>query len=731
MVRSGVASLDGERRGVKTDGLRHGPRSAQGPLASCRSEVVENESKSDSGLQFVAGDEWAGLELIPDPVVVLDLEMCVVEANSAAEALFGATRESWYGRPPLELVHPDDINLVLTSHAEIATKTRGTPIEVRVKVADGSYRLTELIGGTRATSRGVVVVLTLRDVTERRQWEVASNRPEAFRVLVETMPVIVALIDSAGRVQSVSGAFNRQLGHDPSRVVGVALSEFVVDADTERVQARLRDAAEIPGTSIIVTEFRRADGRGVPFELTVTNLLDDPVVEGLVVCAIDVSERSLALEALAMSARRFEAVLDSSTDLVTVIDAAGKITYVNSVNERLLGRTPTEGLGSSIFDTLHPDDVGRAAEVFATAKGTPGPVAPFEVRVQHGDGTYRNFEVSANNLLHDPALSGIVITSRDVTERRSIEASLHDAEARFARVFESSPVGITIADVDGRILRVNAAYQRMLGYSAAEVLTKTIFDLTDPAARLRTRELFDGLVAGTIDEYRIDKQLQRADGSWLWVQVSASVVRDDVGNPQYAIGLISDISEIHTLTEELERRASHDYLTGVTARSVLPDHLERCLAQTARTGQPFGVLAIDLDGFKQVNDRLGHQGGDQALIEVAQRLLAIVRTGDLVVRVGGDEFVIVLAPTTTLSDAEQIAGRVVSALGTPIQVAGGPAEVGASVGVALSTTGSETPDALLNQADRCAYFAKRSGGRRYELSQGPTAAGAESAAKSA
>ena len=708
-----------------------GSGSAQAGWPSCRSDGVENESKSDSGPQFVAGDEWAGLELIPDPVVVVDLDLCVVEANSAAELLFGASRQSWYGRLPLELVHPDDVNLVLSSHTEIVSKARGTPIEVRVKVADGSYRLVELIGGTRATSRGVVVVLTLRDVTERRQWEVAANRPEAFRVLVETMPVIVALVDAVGCVQSVSGAFNRHLGHDPSRVLGVELSEFAVTADADRLRLQLRDATETPGTSIIETQFRCADGRGVPFELTVTNLLDDPVVNGLVVCAIDVTERARAVEALALSARRFEAVLDSSTDLVTVIDGSGTVTYANRVNERLLGHESAPRLGSSVFDMLHPDDVGRCAELFATAKMTPGPVAPFEVRAQHEDGTYRTLEVSANNLLHDPAIAGIVVTSRDVTDRRLVEASLHEAEARFTRVFESSSVGISIVDLDGRLIRVNAAYERMLGYESAEILTKTIFELSEPGTRQRTEELFRSLVAGEIDQYRIDKQLRRADGTWVWVQVSASVVRDDRGRAQYAIESISDTSEIHTLTEELERRVSHDYLTGLSARSVLPDHLERCLAQTARTGQVFAVLAIDLDGFKQVNDRMGHQGGDQVLIEVAQRLQAMVRTGDLVVRVGGDEFVIVLAPPTTEADAERIAGRVVSALGSPIRVEAGPAQIGASVGVAHSTTGLETPDSLLNQADRNAYFAKRSGGRRYELGQGLRDAEIESAAASA
>jgi diguanylate cyclase (GGDEF)-like protein/PAS domain S-box-containing protein len=651
-------------------------------------------------------------------VVVVDADLCVIEANSAAEAFFGASRESWYGRVPLELVHADDLNLVLSSQAEIVSKERGTPIEVRVRVADGSYRLVEVVGGARESSRGAVVVLTFRDLTQRRRWELAADRPEIFRTLVETMPVVVALVDRSGRFDSVSGAFTRQLGHDPTRVIGHQLVEFVTEHERDRVAAAFGLATRTVGTSVIQVELVHVDGRMIPFELTVTNLLDDPIVGGLVVCAIDISERWRAAQALAMSARRFEAVLDSTSDLVSVIDRDGTMSYVNGAAARLVGRQSEDRLGKSIFEFLHPDDAGRAAEIFMSARDMPGPIAPFEVRLRHRDGSYRTFEVSANNLFDDPAIAGIVVSSRDVTDRRMIEATLHEAEARFEQVFETAPVGISILSLDGQFRRVNSAYCRMLGYSAPEVLTKNVFELSQTEDAARTRELFDALVGGDIGEYRIDKRLRRADGSLLWVQVSASIVRDDHGHPQYAIGLVADTSEVHTLTEELERRASHDFLTGVAARSVLPGHLQRCFAQVARTGQSAAVLAIDLDGFKQVNDQLGHHAGDEVLIEVARRLETLVRSEDLVVRIGGDEFVIVLAHIIDAAAATHIARRVVDSLARPFQVSDVETRIGASVGIAIAHTGDETPDLILTQADRAAYQAKQQGRGRYELFAG-------------
>ena len=278
---------------------------------------------------------------------------------------------------------PDDVNLVLSSQAEAVSKERGTPIEVRVRTADGSYRLVEIVGGARQTSRGPVVVLTFRDLTERRRWEVAADRPDVFRSLVETMPVVVALVDGAGRFDSISGAFTRQLGHDPTRVVGHDLIEFVIDDDRERVARAFIDATSASGTSVILTELRHLDGRGIPFRLTVTNLLDDPVVGGVVVCGLDISERQQAAKELAMAARRFEGVLDSMADLVCVIDRDANMNYVNETAIRLIGSSASEQVGKSMFEFIHPDDAGRVrgsvhertghARSGRTARNAPAP----------------------------------------------------------------------------------------------------------------------------------------------------------------------------------------------------------------------------------------------------------------------------------------------------------------------------------------------------------------------
>jgi diguanylate cyclase (GGDEF)-like protein/PAS domain S-box-containing protein len=659
---------------------------------------------------------FEGLDLVPDAAVVVDDALRVLDANRAAELLFGVGRERWLGRVPLELVHPDDVALVVSSHAEVVHKAVGTPIEVRIRIADGSYRLVEIVGGARETAEGRIVVLTFRDLTERRRWEVAANRPEVFRSLIEYAAVIVALVDRAGIVDSVSGAFTRELGHDPTRVVGHAFAEFVVDQDGESFRTDFDAACARPERSVWVVDLCRADGTSCPFELTVVNLLDDPILAGLIVTAVEISERRRATQELALTARRFEALLDNLSEVVTVIDRQGNMRYLSGSTRRLLGRTVEGRLGRSIFDFVHPDDAGRAAETFMRALDTPGPVEPFDVRMLHEDGEYHVFEVRANNMLDDPAVEGLIVSSRDLTDRRQMEATLSDAEARFEQVFENAAAGATIADATGRFIRVNSAYCRMLGLSAPEILTKTIFDVSLAEDIDRTRVAFERLVTGEANDYTIEKPLRRADGTTIWARICASAVRDEHDALLYTIGLVVDTSETHRLTEQLTHAASHDHLTGLAARSVLVDHLQRCRANATRSGDLVAVLAVDLDGFKQVNDQYGHLAGDQVLIEVAHRLESVVRASDLIVRYGGDEFIIVLHPITDLDAATDIAQRVVDALAEPMDVLGATTRVGASVGIAIAAP--DTPDLndeLLAQADAATYEAKQRGKGRYVI----------------
>jgi PAS domain S-box-containing protein len=243
------------------------------------------------------------LSALADPVVVVDEAGTVVWANAMALQSFGPESEvgSPVGARALELVHPEDRELVALAFESMREKERGTPIEVRLRTASG-WRLTEIIGSNRLQDpeiRGTV--LNIRDLTERRRWEVASDETSRFRALVHNAPAILMLLDRDLRVVSVSAAVTRILGHDQERVEGRALDDLVAERDRQRLAEKLANIVENPRSQpeTIEVDLQRHDPEGsVPFELAMVDLLDDPTVDGLVVWGHDISRLRASLAEL-------------------------------------------------------------------------------------------------------------------------------------------------------------------------------------------------------------------------------------------------------------------------------------------------------------------------------------------------------------------------------------------------------------------------------------------------
>jgi PAS domain S-box-containing protein len=240
--------------------------------------------------------------LLPDAVVVVDGAGVLVWANESAERLLGVAVAEWVGASTLGFVHPEDAALVAASFASIRSKQVGTPIEIRVRAADG-WRLVEVVGANLLEHEPIgAIVLCLRDLTERRRWEVAHEEVSRFRALVHNAAAIMLLLDADGRVQSVSAAMTRLLGHDQEVVEGRLLSDFVAVNDRGRLDAVLRrpaDPAVGPATLEVHLVHSDEERPAVPVELSVVNLLDDPTVRGLVVSGHDISELRHSLEELA------------------------------------------------------------------------------------------------------------------------------------------------------------------------------------------------------------------------------------------------------------------------------------------------------------------------------------------------------------------------------------------------------------------------------------------------
>ncbi|MCW2680203.1 MAG: hypothetical protein JWM62_1604 [Frankiales bacterium] len=279
----------------------------------------------------------------------------------------------------------------------------------------------------------------------------------------------------------------------------------------------------------------------------------------------------------------------------------------------------------------------------------------------------------------------------------------------FETFFEAARIGLALSDLTGRYVRVNDTYASMLGREPEDLIGIPIGDVLgggDPRA-------LGDLLAGRVPSVQAERQYVHPDGATTWLLHGVATVMSPEGRPAWLAVSAQDISErrraeqeLRELTAVLTERAVRDPLTGLANRALLEERLRTALARDARSGEATGVLFLDLDGFKAVNDQHGHAVGDVVLRAVAERLTAAVRPSDTAARLGGDEFV-VLVEGASESALEALVPRLISAVTAPVQAHGKQLDVGVSVGVALSRGGADDPQGLLTRADERMYAAKR------------------------
>jgi diguanylate cyclase (GGDEF)-like protein/PAS domain S-box-containing protein len=358
----------------------------------------------------------------------------------------------------------------------------------------------------------------------------------------------------------------------------------------------------------------------------------------------------------------------------------------------------------------------RTMEVFAETfldevRGEPGADDELKLRARLGQllgGVSAGFAQALQERtraeqerLQRAALKAIRTADRD---RRTVEA-------RFRAVFADAAVGIGMVDLTGRVLDVNAAFARMLGYLPEEIRGRTVTEIIGSDAHAATSMRYLDLLAGGREHFRTETARMRPDGTRLTLDLSMSMVRDEDGNPDFVIGVAVDITERRKLQDQLWHESRHDALTGLPNRTLFAEELAERLAEPA-CGR-LGLSFLDLDGFKDINDSLGHAVGDQLLVAVARRLEEAVAQGDrLVARLGGDEFVVL--DDDCVGDAAVVgpAEAILEALQTPFTVGNRELTISASIGVVDSRAVGADPQALMRAADITLYRAKAEGKSR-------------------
>ncbi|MBG6067343.1 putative bifunctional diguanylate cyclase/phosphodiesterase [Micromonospora ureilytica] len=298
--------------------------------------------------------------------------------------------------------------------------------------------------------------------------------------------------------------------------------------------------------------------------------------------------------------------------------------------------------------------------------------------------------------------------------RDEVEQALRESEARFRAVFTGAAIGIGIAGVDGRIIDVNQAFADMLGYAIEElreINVAALFHADDVAGMW---ELYQELIEGKHDAARVEKRYYRKDGTVVWTDLAVSLIRQE-GRPRFTVAMIEDITERYELQQRLRFQALHDPLTGLPNRTLFFETLGRVL-DTAGVGQRVGVCFLDLDGFKAINDSLGHDLGDRLLVMIGRRLAACVADhGHLVARMGGDEFVILVDGGNDTDDAVAVAEAALAAVAAPVHVGEHQLAVSASVGIVQCPASETSASELMKAADTTLYWAKAAGRGRWAV----------------
>jgi diguanylate cyclase (GGDEF)-like protein/PAS domain S-box-containing protein len=726
---------------------------------SDRREALASLSRLNASLQQSNETLRAIVGNSPIAIYAFDRYGTVTLWNAASERTFGWTAEEAMGRE-CPVTRPEDREAeaermarvmageVITSE-EVTRATRwGTEVHMSFAAAPLRDEQGEITG----------VLAVSSDITERLEMERQIRDSESrFRALVQNVAESIVVLGADGNVRYSSPAGSRMLGYEEGSGEGSDPLSLVHPDDQEAVADVLVEAFATPGMhGPLSLRVLAADGTWHHLEAFGNNLLDDPLVGGVVITARDVTERIEAEEALRRSDERIAALVENLSDVITIYGPDGRLVYSSPAAERLFGFVEGDESWTNPTARIHPDDVERVVAAFGEQLAAGGS-DPVRFRLRVADDTWRDVEAVLKDMNDDSAVGGIVVTTRDVTERTRAESLVSDQAHVLRLIAQGAPLTDTLAtmcevvernvpdsrcsvllvDEEEGVLRCGAAPNLPPGWISAvqEVAIGPDQGTCGAAAFSGRAEVSEDIEQDP--RWKDYAPLARSHGlraCWSTPIVASTgdrvvgtfaVYFDTVRRPdpreEEVVAMITALGAIaierKASEDRLAHQAHHDPLTGLPNRVLFVEFLTLALARAQRQQTAVAVLFLDLDRFKFVNDSLGHDAGDEFLVRLSERLRGVLRPGDTVARFGGDEFTVLcddLSADDARAQAIEVAQRLLDVTELPIDIAGEPTRLSSSIGIAIASPG-DGPESLLRDADAAMYRAKERGKGRWVL----------------
>ncbi|GAB4148607.1 MAG: hypothetical protein OHK0017_11470 [Patescibacteria group bacterium] len=650
----------------------------------------------------------------------------IIEANDAFLKMVGHTRNdlknsklNWVEMTPPEYAHLDS-----KAGNEIVRTGFCEPYEKEYFRKDGS-RVPILIHISPVPGEVGIMSCFILDLTELKRANLSIAGSEGnLKAIINSGNHGYLLLDKERRVlvfNKIMGEWTKAL-RGVEMKIGAKVSDYYRPETPSEYNEALNRAYK--GVTSAFTTFYKDSKRWFRFQ--VTPIFNNGQIHSVCIYSTDVTAEKESAEVVKKNEEKFRSLVQNSSDITAILSSDAKIQYVSDSVAKILGYDKNDLIGKSALDFVPSADLAKVRKRWLHRLNHPNsPIKGLVHRIKNANGKWRYMETTGTNLLDNPTVNGVVINSRDITERQQTEHDLLESRQFIQQIANSTPNIIYLYDIKQKKTKyVNEAVTNLLNLTTAEILKNEpeIWQkLIYPEVRETDRKTVKRKYSATQKKGKLINEVEfrfkDKRGHWRWLlsqQVVFSTAKN--GEPLQFVGTIEDITERRKMEDKLIRDAFYDDLTDLPNRNLFVQQLDKALlASREPEGNNLAVLFVDLDRFKIVNDSLGHTIGDKLLVAIAKRLKKCIRSTDMVARMGGDEFTVLVHNFLNFDDVVKIADKIQDELAQPFKLDRYEVYITPSIGIALSDNGYENAEDLLRDADTAMYRAKSQGRGRYEV----------------
>ena len=710
-----------ETEGVRDDGSRFQVRLQTFPVfrrdgkVNAFIEIAEDiteRKQMENALRNSEQKYRTILESMEEGYAEVDLRGNFMFFNDALCRIHGRSREELMGMNNRQYMTPETAKRIFSIFNRVyRTGITAKAVDNEIIKKDGSVALVEESVSLLRNAAGEPIGFygISRDRTEQKKAEMALRESEEkYRTILATMEEGYYEVDLAGNYTFFNETTCKHQGRSRDELMGMNYREHASPEAAKRIYAIFNKIYRtgIPAT-IVDYEVIRKDGSKKLVEISVSlsrNASGEPI--GFRGISRDRTEQKKAEEALRQSEEKYRTILENIENGYYEVDLAGNLIFFNDSLCKIFGYPRDELMGMNNREYMNPETAKRTYQLFNEVYKKGEPTKIFDWEFIKIDGSTINVEISIS-LMRDSKGESVGFRGilRDVTVRKQAEEALRESEEKYRSLVEFTEDSVYLVNRRKEYLFANETYLARLGLSRDHVIGRPYDDFHSR----EDGEAFSEHIEKVLKTGRFVQYEHRSQTDGRYFLRTLSPVKQFDGSIETVTVIAKDITGRKQAEEELQYIATHDALTGVPNRALFNDRLTLALTQADRNKKKLAVMLLDLDYFKDVNDTLGHSMGDQLLRVVGNRLTELLRKGDTVARVGGDEFLLLLAEIARIKDANIIARKILEAFRKPFVLDDHEIMITTSIGVSIYPDDSDDANTLMKHADVAMYRAKDKG----------------------